>query len=144
MIDATAFQHLVEAYGADPRRWPEDRRAAALAFQAAEPDQAATILAFGASLDEALDELRPPAASAELRARILAAAPKLRPDGWRGAFDWLRPGVGALLAGSCAAGVVAGMLLVAAPERSDLGGDAVMAALAGPGDGAAEDESEVG
>jgi hypothetical protein len=38
------------------------------------------------------------------------------------------------MAASCAAGVVAGLLLIAPPERNDMGGDAVMAALSGPGE----------
>lgn len=139
MIDADAFQRLIEAYGADARRWPEDRREGAKAFMAAEPDRAAAILAFESDLDEVMDVLRPPSASAELAARILAGAPQARADGWAGLMGWLRPSVGVAMAASCAAGVVAGLLLVAPPERNEMGGDAVMAALSGPGDAADED-----
>jgi hypothetical protein len=139
MIDASDFQSLVEAYGADARRWPADRRAGAEAFVAAEPARASAILALEAELDERLDVLRPPSASEALRERILAGAPQPRADGWRGMFGWLRPGVGIAMAASCAAGVVAGLLLIQPAERGDMGGDAAMAALSGPGDASDED-----
>lgn len=142
MMDAPAFQSLVEAYGANARRWPDDRSEAATAFVSAAPDQAAAILALESELDDALDVLRPPAASASLRERVLAAAPRPRSAG-RGALHWLRPGFGLAMAASCAAGVAAGLLLVSQPERGDTGGDAVMAALSVPSDVIGDDE-EVG
>lgn len=144
MIDAADFQALVEAYGADARRWPADRRAAAEAYRAAEPEAAAAILALEVDLDEALDILRPPVASADLRARILASAPKPRAEGWRGMLGWMRPGVSAVMAASCVAGVVAGLLLVQPPERNDTPGGDLFAAVAGPGDFASDDDSELG
>jgi len=144
MINAADFQALIEAYGADARRWPADRRLAAEAYRLAEPETVAAILAMEADLDEVLDVLRPPAASAELRARILEAAPKPRAQGWRGLLGWMRPGVSAAMAGSCAAGVVAGLLLVQPPERNDVAGGDLFAAVAGPGELAVDDESEVG
>jgi hypothetical protein len=144
MIEASDFQRLVEAYGADRRHWPDDRRPVAEAFLAAFPEQAAGILAADLSLDEALDVLRPPAPSAALQDRILAMSPRPRLQGLGGMFDWLRPGVGAMMAASCVAGVLAGVVLVAPPERSDPGAGDVVAALTGPGDAVVlDDDSEV-
>jgi hypothetical protein len=143
MISASDFQRLIEAYGADPQRWPATRRADADAFLAAEPDQAAAMLAGERALDEALDVLRPPVVSPTLRDRILAAAPKPQQAGWSVFAGWLRPGVGALMAASCAAGVVAGLLLIAPPERPETGAD-VVASLTGAQDAVgSDDEGEV-
>jgi len=64
-------------------------------------------------LDALLAAYRAPEPSADLRARIIAAAPRQRAIGraWR----WLgAAGLGAALAGACAAGVAAGLTLAPA------------------------------
>lgn len=71
-LDETAFAALVEAYGADPNRWPQDRRAAARAF--AETPVGARRLAAAARLDAALARLAGPPPSAALAGRLLADA----------------------------------------------------------------------
>ena len=67
------FRALIETYGGDARRWPDDVRDAAQSF-AATSDAARAELAAAQRLDTALDEVRPPPASPELRARLSAMA----------------------------------------------------------------------
>ena len=142
MMNAGEFHTLIEAYGADARRWPADRREAAEAFCAADPVAAAAAMAAEADLDQALDQLRPPTASPALYDRILASAPQARAEGGRGVLGWLRPSIGLAMAASCAAGAVAGMLLVQQPPARDAGDD-LWAAVSAPGDLTADDESEL-
>ncbi|MGQ0532533.1 MAG: hypothetical protein ACT4OF_07560 [Caulobacteraceae bacterium] len=72
------FDHLLEAYGADFRRWPADERGSAAIYAAQNPDAAAAI-AQARTLDETLDLAREAALSADLAARILAKAPRPQP-----------------------------------------------------------------
>lgn len=77
-MDMTRFQLLLDAYGADPGRWPAAERAAAEALLAADPTaQAARREAL--ALDAALDLLPTPPVPADLAARIAAAAPLRTP-----------------------------------------------------------------
>lgn len=100
------FAALLDAYGADPGRWPEGERAAALAFLEADP-AARQARADAARLDAVLDRAPVEPPSAALMDRVLAAAPAARPAplederatgpggkffGWLGA---LVPGAGA-------------------------------------------------
>lgn len=99
------FAALLDAYGADPARWPEGERAAALAFLDADP-AARQARADAARLDAVLDRAPVEPPSAALMDRVLAAAPPARPAppqpralgpggrivGWLGA---LVPGAGA-------------------------------------------------
>ncbi|MGE0596113.1 MAG: hypothetical protein AB7P07_07105 [Hyphomonadaceae bacterium] len=81
-MDAARFSAIVEAYGASPKRWPAEERAAAEAF-AGRPE-AQGILAEARALDAELDSARddaPPALGVMRRA--LRAVPK--PEGGR---DW--------------------------------------------------------
>src|SRR5262249_40620034 len=61
------------------------------------------------ALDARLDDLERPAPSPALRARVLASAPRARKGGL--IQPWIA-GLGAALAGACAAGVVFGVYLV--------------------------------
>ena len=75
MMDDTRFAALAEAYGGDIARWPESEREAALAYRAAAPERAKTVLSDADVLDQALAEggrIEPPAG---LEAAILMAAP---------------------------------------------------------------------
>lgn len=69
------FKAIVEAYGADERRWPLGERAAALTFSAASVE-AAAVLAEARALDLMLDEAPLPQPSIELTSRILEQAPR--------------------------------------------------------------------
>lgn len=82
-MDRERFAYLLDAYGADFRRWPAQVRAQAAAFAAQDAETAALIgeaRKLDAVLDGARDEAGP---SADLAARILAAAPRAQ----RPAFD---------------------------------------------------------
>jgi hypothetical protein len=71
------FEHLLAAYGADFRRWPEAERDAGAAFAAQNGDEARVALVDAAALDGALRALNEPAPDTSLLARrILKAAPR--------------------------------------------------------------------
>lgn len=88
-MDLARLKRLLEAHGAEPRRWPEGERAAALDLLAGSPAARAALEA-AARLDGLLGGVAPedPVATAALRARIaaLAATPARRaaPRGWSG------------------------------------------------------------
>jgi hypothetical protein len=106
-MTAERFIALVEAYGADRRRWPEGERAAAEAFVAAWPEVAGPVLAEADDLDALLGRSTAPQASAALRDRVIAAAASA-PRAGRRWIDRLGLIFGA---GWAAAGVVAGVML---------------------------------
>ncbi len=72
------FDHLLEAYGADFRRWPAEERAAGEAFGAAHAGEVAGAMAAARGLDSALDAAVAGEPTPALSARILVAAPKPR------------------------------------------------------------------
>lgn len=73
-MDMQRLEVLLDAYGADPARWPAAERAAALALLAADP-AAQAWLEQARRLDRALDALPPaPAPAGNLAACIRAAA----------------------------------------------------------------------
>lgn len=73
-MDLQRLEALLDAYGADPARWPAAERAAALALLAADTAAQAR-LEQARQLDRALDRLPPaPAPAGDLAARIRAAA----------------------------------------------------------------------
>ena len=114
-MDRERFEQLLDAYGADFRRWPAETRAGAATF-AAQDAEAAALVAEARKLDAVLNVAREVnAPSAELSERILAFAPRVQ----RPAFD--RRAMFALAA--CAVfGVVLGYgggLLAPAPLDDD-------------------------
>ena len=110
------FDLLIQAYGAEPARWPATEREAAARYLAEHP-RAAAPLAAARTLDAMLDAWAPQQATVALRERILASAPqagsiethRARP-GWRWRGLWLS---GAGLAAACAAGAITGASLIA-------------------------------
>ncbi|AXF16920.1 hypothetical protein PQQ88_24125 [Paraburkholderia caledonica] len=102
------FHQIVEAYGADPRRWPQQERAAAQAWADAHRAQADAYLAVAAELDTwlAADHVAPP--DAALQQRIIGSAPRRRPAAQRRAWWWS----GAAVAGVGLLGGAAGALAV--------------------------------
>lgn len=118
-MKAERFHALAEAYGGDLRRWPASERGFAESLIAADPSLKAA-LEEAALLDVMLETSRLSAASAELTARVLAAAPKARRFRLHlNRLAWL---LGAGWAAAACAGVVAGVGLtshVTANERAD-------------------------
>ncbi len=79
MADTMTIERLteiVDAYGADPLRWPAAERIAAQAF-AARDARAAAVVAQAQLLDGLLDAVPAQAPSAALTARVLASRPKV-------------------------------------------------------------------
>lgn len=123
-MDAQRFESLTAAYGAEPGRWPQVERAAALAFQRDNRAAAERILFEARMIDAVLDAAPTQAPSAELRDRVLARAPRPRSGRPRvlfGAPRWLpSAGVAAL---ACAVGMWVGSVAVeraAAPIQADM------------------------
>lgn len=118
-MKADRLHALAEAYGADLCRWPASERAFAESLIAADPSLK-TVLAQAAALDALLDASPPPTPSADLTARLLAAAPKARARRFH--LDRIAFYLGAGWAAAACAGVVAGVGLtthVTADERAD-------------------------
>lgn len=82
-MDLARLEALLAAYGADPARWPDDERDAALALLARSAE-ARALRDAAARLDAALDAVpAPEPPSADLVARVLAAAPAAPAErGW--------------------------------------------------------------
>jgi hypothetical protein len=79
-MDPGRLSELIDAYGADPRRWPQSERDAAETLLAAS-QEAQALRAEAAALDALLDLSAAPDPSPELQAAILAGAQP--PSGWR-------------------------------------------------------------
>ncbi len=77
-MDLARLLELLDAYGADPRRWPAGERAAAEAL-IAESAEAANLREDAAALDMLMDLSAAPAPSPELMVQVLAAR---EPSGW--------------------------------------------------------------
>lgn len=123
-MDIERFERLIEAYGADPRRWPVTEREAARAFAHAHAERCGPLLEAAHELDLAMDCAPVGAPSLALRERVIGAAPRgLRP-GLGAATRWLWwPG----LAAACAAGVLAGVVVTDQATRG-VRADTVLAA----------------
>jgi hypothetical protein len=79
-MDLERFRQLIEAYGAEPTRWPAAEQDAAQALTAANA-QAAALLAEAAGLDRLLDQaapLAPPIVDAEALIARATATPQSR------------------------------------------------------------------
>lgn len=100
------FEAILDAYGADPRRWPDAERGAARTFAEADP-RAPALLAAAADLDGAIDLGAPDPAGADLREAVIASA-KITPP--RRSLWWVGAGLGAALAGAAAGAVTVGVM----------------------------------
>jgi len=79
------FEHLVTAYGANPTRWPADRRAAALDFLR-HSAEAKAIIGRESQLDQLLD-LASPIDNKALQDKINAQIPDIKQMPYLGLFD---------------------------------------------------------
>ena len=117
-MKAERLQALADAYGADLRRWPVSERAFAESLIAGDPSLR-TVLDDAAGLDVLLAAAPAVVPSADLTARILAAAPRRKARGRLGQAIWF---LGAGWASAACAGVVAGVGLtthLTADARAD-------------------------
>lgn len=86
------FGALLDAYGAEPRRWPAGRRAEAEALLARSAE-AQALHAAAARLDALIDTDAVGSAPAHLVGRVIAAAPQPKArGGWFA--GWLKPAAG--------------------------------------------------
>ncbi len=110
-MNAEQFARLLDSHGADPDRWPEAQRAAALALCAASPAANEEWMA-AKRLDAMLAAIRAPVPDPARQARVVAAAMarlRAQPEpllDWRWLFT--RP-VGAAFAASLVVGWLVGM-----------------------------------
>ncbi len=74
MMNENEFQKLIETFGSEPDRWPDDERARALTFKNTYPEIADAVMREDKALDAWLDEATAPPASDLLRQRILNQA----------------------------------------------------------------------
>jgi hypothetical protein len=123
------FAELVEIYGAEPRRWPQAQRQAAIAFTEDHPEETATILETARNLDEALDRYVVLGPSTKLIWRIMASAPSIRAAArrarlWRQGASFAAVGLAGALAGALAIAVLVPM---SSPGNEDGGAYAVTA-----------------
>jgi hypothetical protein len=114
VMTSERFLALVDAWGADARRWPEAERAAARAFAAANPGIALPALAEADAADALLHASRVASPSMMLRDRVIASAAgaglKARREGRRW-LDRLSIAFGAGWAAAACAGVAAGIMM---------------------------------
>jgi len=141
MMTLERFKSLIEAYGADPARWPEAERSDAVGFVEASAD-ARRILEEAALLDRVIDLASTTPVTPQLQAKIMAAfveaaaAPARKASG----FGGLLPGTprwvpAAAFVLSLALGLGAGALV---PTLAGLDApvDAALLALGGIDEGA--------
>jgi hypothetical protein len=88
------FRHLIDAYGAEPERWPVEHRAGLLEFARVD-DAGAEILTRARQLDQLLDDYSV-STSPDLPARILHQISG-RTTIFDRMFDWLMPSNPALV-----------------------------------------------
>jgi hypothetical protein len=109
------FAVIVDAYGAEPRRWPAAERESASALAASDPE-AAALLAEARALDAGLDALPLPAAATAGQRRTAMPAPEL-PSRWQEFLGLL--GGWKLAVPAMAMALVAGLDVGMRASRSD-------------------------
>ncbi|TAN18325.1 MAG: hypothetical protein EPN45_01285 [Rhizobiaceae bacterium] len=123
------FSELAEIYGAELRRWPEDRREAAAAYSEAYPEEAERTLAAARRLDEALDGYAVTGPGAKLTMAIVEATPSFRTAARRMQLWWQGAGFAALGLAGALAGALAIALLMPMTVPPDEGGAYAMTAF---------------
>ncbi|HEY3815065.1 MAG TPA: hypothetical protein VGL66_17745 [Caulobacteraceae bacterium] len=127
-MDASRFEQLASAYGADFRRWPAAEREAAQTFAGENRTECERLLFDARMVDAALDAVTAAQPTYELRQQVIATAPaprprRLRANGW----FWI-PGAG--LAAACAAGALVGVIVMDRASASSTAENTVIAANA--------------
>lgn len=139
------FKLLVEAYGADPNRWPEAEREAALKFAASDAE-ARVKLEQERAFDRAIDLADTAPAAPELQAKIFATflarkSATARSLAWLTAWMPQRPQwiPLAAFATSLLLGIGAGAVIPALAGLDEPQGEAALLALGGIDDALAEE-----
>ncbi len=110
------FRTLIDAYGADPARWPEAERALAQALLDRADDETRAAWAAQRQLDAALSMLDAEAPDAALTRRIIACAPAPTrpprrawppPRWWMAGGEFIGAGIAGLAAGALATALTA-------------------------------------
>ncbi|WP_192457761.1 hypothetical protein [Musicola keenii] len=130
------FRSIVDAYGADARRWPAAEREAAQAWADTHPDTAVALLTHAAQLDAWLMTSRIAPPQDRLVARIIASAPvrKARLSGHSGLWWTGTLACAGLAGGLTGAFVVSFFLLANVPAYPHLPAHLVTAFSAAPAD----------
>ncbi len=123
------FKTLVEAYGANPARWPEAERAAALLF-AEQSAEARDVLHEATAFDRLLDTAETHPATRALEDRILATFPE-RTAKQRAPWFTMRWIPAAAVACSLALGLAVGAALPGLAGVNDTAVDPALIALSG-------------
>ncbi|HVW57704.1 MAG TPA: hypothetical protein VHC00_18670 [Rhizobiaceae bacterium] len=115
------FAELVEIYGAELRRWPEEQREAASACMKKHPKETARALQAARMLDETLDRYAVPGPGARLTTAIIDASPPLRAAArrirlWRQGVGFAALGLAGALAGALAIAVL--LPMTAPPDEN--------------------------
>lgn len=123
------FAELVDIYGAEPRRWPQAQRQAAIAFMENRPEEVESILRTARSLDTALDRYIVPEPSAKLIRVVMDSAPSIRSAArrirlWRQGAGFAAVGLAGALAGALA---IAVLISISVPGDEDNGAYATTA-----------------
>lgn len=123
------FAELVDIYGAEPRRWPQAQRQAAIAFMENRPEEVESILRAAQSLDMVLDRYIVPGPSAKLIRAVTDSAPSMRSAArrirlWRQGLSFAAVGLAGALAGALA---IAVLIPMSVPRDEDNGAYATTA-----------------
>lgn len=122
-VNLQRLAQLLDAYGGEPARWPEQERAAALQLIAANPE-AAAMKRSALELDGVLDlDVLPDVASNALRARVLEIPirhPREERDERASGWDWKRNWMFGLFALTpCVIGFLSGTMLMDPSSDAD-------------------------
>ena len=129
-MDASRFEQLASAYGADFRRWPAAEREAAVAFATEHRTESERLLFGARMIDAALDTVAAPQPTYDLRQQVIATAPPPRPRRLRANVWFWIPSAG--VAAACAAGALVGVLAMDRASATS-SADTVIAANADAG-----------
>lgn len=119
-MERSRFEAIVGAYGADPARWPQGERDAALDFVRAHPETAGAALRREADLDGLLEEARlDPQPRSGLEDRLARAIPS-SPRGAASLPDWAAMAAGLALFAGFGAGWGLAEILPAGKQSDEL------------------------
>ncbi len=87
-MDMERFRRILDAYGGEPRRWPQEERSAALELVKSVPE-ASRLRERALAFDLILDKVPAEEPSPALRAAVLASRARVRPPLWKRSVNFL-------------------------------------------------------